>query len=77
MFKNNKSAWQPCIHAAIWQYADDVAMVANSEATLKILLERMAKYCHQRGLTINYDKSHYMEVSTAPFVDGATLSFLL
>ncbi len=32
-FTSNKTARQPRIQAAIWQYADDVAMVANSENT--------------------------------------------
>ncbi len=63
------------IQTSIWQYADDVAMIAHSDWALKTLLERMATYCYQRGLTINYDKSHYMEVSTSPYTDGLSLSF--
>jgi hypothetical protein len=66
---------QTPIQTSIWQYADDVAMITHSEQALKTLLEKMATYCHQRGLTINYDKSHYMEVSLSPYTDGLSLSF--
>ncbi len=47
--KRPKSDAHSNLHT-VWQYAGDVA--------LKTLLEKMATYCYQRGLTINYDKSH-------------------
>jgi hypothetical protein len=56
-------------------YADDVALITSSEADLKRLLERMAINCYQWGLTINYDKSHYMVISKEPFVEGTVISF--
>jgi hypothetical protein len=53
------------IKASIWQYADDVAIAAASPEELKLLLTRLEKYCHKRGLTINYAKSQVMEFTEA------------
>jgi hypothetical protein len=63
------------VRTSVWQYADDVALITSSESDLKRLLEKMAVYCYQRGLTINYDKSHYMVISKDPFVEGTTIAF--
>ena len=59
----------------VWQYADDVALVASSEAELRLLMDRLSLYCHSRGLTINYSKSKIMEISSDPFLPNKSFSF--
>lgn len=82
--KPNLTIFIPCsettharkqLAATVWQYADDVALIAPSEAALKILLSRMALYCHRRGLSINYDKCHIMEISQEQHLPDVQVTF--
>jgi hypothetical protein len=63
------------IVASVWQYADDVALVASSELELALLLARLAEYCYKRGLTINYNKSKVMELLHRPHASASHFSF--
>lgn len=60
--------------AAVWQYADDVALLADSQEELMLLLDRLDLYCYERGLTINYSKSCIMEINDSEFVPDQTYS---
>jgi hypothetical protein len=66
---------QVCIQASVWQYADDVALVAASEQDLALLLARLSEYCHKRGLIINYSKSKVMELLHQPHVSKSHFPF--
>jgi hypothetical protein len=44
-------------YAGVWQYADDVALVANSPAELQTMLLHLQSYCSHHGLLINTTKT--------------------
>jgi hypothetical protein len=66
---------QARIQASVWQYADDVALVAASEQDLALLLARLSEYCHKRGLIINYSKSKVMELLHQPHASKSHFLF--
>ncbi len=59
---------------SVWQYADDVAILASLRKELATLLSKLDKYCYQRGLTINFAKSCIMEVTPDTFRPGRSFS---
>jgi hypothetical protein len=51
--------------AGIWQYADDVALVANSPEELQLMLNHLRTYCADHALIININKTKIVEYNTS------------
>jgi hypothetical protein len=51
-------------YAGIWQYADDVALVADSPAELQRMLDHLRSYCADHALIININKTKTVEFNT-------------
>jgi hypothetical protein len=52
-------------YAGVWQYADDVALVASSPPELQRMLDCLQQYCSGKGLTINLQKTKIVEFPTS------------
>jgi hypothetical protein len=46
----------------VWQYANNVALVASLAEELTLMMERLSTYCYDRGLTINLKKCQVLHV---------------
>ncbi len=57
-------------YAGVWQYADDVALVASSPTELQHMITRLQHYCNNKGLTINLQKTKIVEFRNASQATG-------
>jgi hypothetical protein len=51
-------------YAGIWQYADDVALVAHTPEELQRMLDHLRSYCADHALIININKTKIVEYNT-------------
>ncbi len=62
-------------YAGVWQYADNVALVAPTPEELQRMINLLQQYCNNKGLTINLQKTKIVEFCTTTQASGTYTAY--